>query len=104
VRCAVGIIYNVIIDLRPDSPTLKQHIAEILTEQNRKMLYIPEGFAHGFLVIEDNTEVFYPISEFYSPEHATGVRWNDPVFGIKWPFIPSIISKKDRSFSNFLQL
>ena len=85
VRCTMGAIYDVIIDLRPQSPTYKQWIAEELSAENRKMLYIPGGFAHGFQTLEDNTEVFYQMSGYYAPEHATGVRWDDPTFGIKWP-------------------
>ncbi len=86
VRCTKGAIYDVIIDLRPDSHTFKQWISVELTSENRKMIYIPEDFAHGFLTLEDNTEVFYQMSEFYAPECARGVRWNDPAFSIKWPF------------------
>ncbi len=85
VRCTMGAIYDVIIDLRPQSPTYKQWIAEELSTENRKMLYIPGGFAHGFQTLEDNTEVFYQMSGYYAPEHATGVRWDDPTFGIKLP-------------------
>src|SRR5207245_2738809 len=97
VRCTLGAIYDVIIDLRPKSPTFTKYVAEILTAQNHKMLYVPEGFAHGFLTLEDNTEVFYQISEFYSAEHAKGVRWNDPAFGIEWPLAPITMSDRDRS-------
>ena len=103
VRCTMGAIYDVIIDLRRDYPTFKQHFSVILSAENRKMLYVPEGFAHGFLTLEDNTEVFYQMSEFYSEEHARGVRWNDPAFGIEWPFIPSVISERDQSYSDFTQ-
>lgn len=101
VRCSMGSIYDVIIDLRRDSPTFKRHLGVILSAENRKMLYVPEGIAHGFLTLEDNTELFYQISEFYSPEHARGVRWNDPAFGIPWPLTPSIMSDRDRSYSDF---
>jgi dTDP-4-dehydrorhamnose 3,5-epimerase len=101
VRCTRGSIYDVIIDLRPESPTFKQHIGLILTGENHKMLYVPEGFAHGFLTSEDNSEVFYQMSEFYSREHARGVRWNDPAFGISWPLVPTTMSDKDRSCSDF---
>ena len=85
VRCTMGAIYDVIIDLRPDSPTYKAWLAVELTAPNRKMLYVPEGFSHGFMTLADNTEVFYQMSEFYSPECASGIRWNDPQFGIVWP-------------------
>jgi dTDP-4-dehydrorhamnose 3,5-epimerase len=101
VRCTMGSIYDVIIDLRPKSPTFKQHIAVVLSAQSRKMLYVPEGLAHGFLTLEDNTEVFYQMSQFYSAEDARGVRWNDPTFGIAWPLNPSIISERDRNYSDF---
>ena len=73
-----------------------------LTEHNRRMLYIPEGFAHGFLTLRDDTEVFYQMSEFYEASHARGVRWNDPAFGIQWPAEVSIISDKDSRFTDFL--
>lgn len=100
VRCTRGAIYDVIIDLRANSPTFKQWVAVHLTENNRKMLYVPKGLAHGFQTLEDDTEVFYQISEFYSPECATGVRWDDPVFGIKWPMeLHRIISPKDSSYA-----
>ena len=97
IRCTLGATYDVIIDLRPDSPTFRQHIAELLTAQNRKMLFVPEGFAHGFLTLEDDTEVFYQMSEFYHAECARGVRWNDPAFGIQWPAEVQIISDRDRN-------
>lgn len=98
VRCTRGAIYDVIIDLRPESPTFKQWIAVELTAENRRMLYVPEGFAHGFQTLEDNTEVFYQMSEFYHPECARGVRWDDPAFGIEWPIITPILSERDRSY------
>ena len=102
IRCTLGATYDVIIDLRPDSPTFRQHIAELLTAQNRKMLYVPKGFAHGFLTLEDDTEVFYQMSEFYHAEYARGVRWNDPAFGIQWPAEVQIISDRDRNHPDFL--
>ncbi|HLF26890.1 MAG TPA: dTDP-4-dehydrorhamnose 3,5-epimerase [Anaerolineae bacterium] len=101
VRCTAGAIYDVIIDLRSDSPTFKQHLAVVLTAQNHKMLYIPEGFAHGLLTLEDDTEVLYQMSEFYAPEHARGVRWNDPAFGVEWPDAVQVISERDRSYPDF---
>src|SRR5207253_5408580 len=82
VRCTMGAIYDVIIDLRPYSVTYKQYYGLSFTSEDRTMLYVPEGFAHGFLTLADNTEVFYQMSEFYHPESQTGVRWNDPAFGI----------------------
>jgi dTDP-4-dehydrorhamnose 3,5-epimerase len=101
VRCTMGSIYDVIIDLRPKSTTFKQWVAVELTTENRKMLYIPEGFAHGFLTLADDTEVFYQMSEFYNPESSRGLRWNDPEFGIGWPFPIIAISTKDMSYPNW---
>jgi dTDP-4-dehydrorhamnose 3,5-epimerase len=101
VRCTRGAIYDVIIDLRPDSPTFEQWIAVELTADNRRMIYVPEGCAHGFQTLEDNTEVFYQMSEFYHPECARGVRWNDPAFGIEWPLSNPILSDRDRRFNDF---
>jgi dTDP-4-dehydrorhamnose 3,5-epimerase len=102
VRCTSGSIYDAIIDLRPQSPTFRQYFGLVLTAQNHKMLYVPEGFAHGFLTLEDNTEVFYQMSEFYAPEHARGIRWNDPAFGIEWPHTPTAMSDRDRSCPDFM--
>lgn len=101
VRCTRGAIYDVIIDLRPNSKTFKQWIAEELNAKSHEMLYIPEGFAHGFQTLEDDTEVFYQMSEFYYQEYARGVRWNDPAFSIGWPIKPSIINQKDRFYDLF---
>lgn len=99
VSCVKGSIYDVIIDLRPGSITYCQWVSVELSAENHKMLYIPEGFAHGFQTLEDNTEVFYQMSEFYHPESARGVRWNDPAFGIEWPSAELIISEKDSTYS-----
>lgn len=101
VRCTSGSIYDAIIDLRPESPTFKQYFGLTLTADNHKMLYVPESFSHGFLTLEDNSEVFYQMSEFYSAEHARGVRWNDKAFGIEWPLAPSTMSDRDRSCPDF---
>lgn len=101
VRCTAGAIYDVIIDLRPGSATYKQHFGETLSAENYKMLYIPEGFAHGFQTLQDNSEVFYQMSEFYSPEHSRGVRYNDPTFGIAWPIGDPIILGRDRGYTDF---
>lgn len=100
VRCTMGALYDVIIDLRPDSPGFMQHIGVELTAENRRMLYIPEGFAHGFQTLADNTEVFYQMSEFYAPEHARAVRWNDPALHIHWPLEVSVISPKDAEIAD----
>lgn len=99
VRCTMGEIYDVILDLRPDSCTFRQWIACELTAHNRRMLFIPEGVAHGFQTLVDNTEVFYQMSEFYHPECARGLRWDDPAFGIRWPLAEPIVSDKDKSYS-----
>lgn len=103
VRCTQGSIYDVIIDLRPDSPTFKQWYSVELTARNRTMLYIPVDFAHGFQTLEDNTEVMYQMSEYYHPDHAQGVRWNDPVFSIEWPVKNVIVSKRDAEYTDFQQ-
>ena len=103
VRCTRGAIFDVIIDLRADSPTFKDWFAIELTAKNRKMLYIPERFAHGFQTLKNNTEVFYQMSEYYSPEHSRGIRWNDPSFSIQWPENKRIISKRDQQYPDFLQ-
>ncbi|GAB4293621.1 MAG: dTDP-4-dehydrorhamnose 3,5-epimerase [Oscillatoriaceae cyanobacterium] len=102
VRCTKGAIYDVIIDIRPDSPTFKQWSAAELTADNRRLVYIPEGFAHGFQTLEDNTEVFYQMAEFYHPESARGIRWDDPAFGIEWPSEASVISPKDTSYPLYM--
>ena len=101
VRCNRGAIFDVIIDLRRDSPAFKKHIAVQLDERNGKMLYIPVGFAHGFQTLEDDTEVFYQMSQIYSAEHARGVRWNDPAFGIQWPQDERTILERDRNYPDF---
>jgi len=98
VRCTRGSIYDVIVDLRKGSETLRQWVGFELSQGNRRLLYIPEGFAHGFQTLEDNTEVFYQMSEFYFPELARGLRWNDKAVGIKWPLGEIFISEKDQSY------
>jgi len=98
VRCTMGAIYDVIIDLRTDSPNFKQWLAVVLTAKNRRALYIPEEFAHGFQTLMDNTEVFYQMSEFFHPECARGVRWNDPEFNIVWPNSDPIVSSQDNDW------
>jgi len=99
VSCIRGKMYDVIIDLRQDSQTYCKWFSVELNENNYKSLYIPEGFAHGFQALEDNTVVFYQMSEFYHPECARGVRWDDPVFGIEWPHQPTLINEKDQTWS-----
>jgi len=101
VRCTRGAIYDVVVDLRPHSQMFKRWIGVGLTDENRKMVYVPEGCAHGFLTLEDDTEVFYQMSEFYHPESARGVRWNDPAFRIEWPARVEVISERDQTYPNF---
>ena len=101
VRCTRGSMFDVIIDLRSESPTFTRHFAVVLTADDRKTMYVPIGFAHGFQTLEDDTEVLYQISEFYSPEHSHGVRWDDPVFQIPWPPDDRTISERDRSYPDF---
>jgi dTDP-4-dehydrorhamnose 3,5-epimerase len=101
IRCTRGAIYDAIVDLRPDSPTFKQYFSTVLSAENAKMLYVPQKFAHGFQTLEDNTEVFYQMSEFYAPDHARGVRWNDPAFGIEWPAGERIILDRDQTYADF---
>ncbi len=102
VRCTGGAIYDVIVDLRPDSHTFKQWISVELTDENRKMIYVPEVFAHGFLTLEDNTEVVYQMSEFYSSECARGFRWDDPAFNLEWPVDVKVIAEKDSHYPDFI--
>ncbi|HEX2909264.1 MAG TPA: dTDP-4-dehydrorhamnose 3,5-epimerase [Chloroflexia bacterium] len=101
VRCIHGSIYDVIIDLRPGSPTYGKYAGVELSADNRRSLYIPAMFAHGFQTLEDNTEVFYQMSEFFAPEYASGFRYDDPAFGIKWPLPVNVIAQKDLNWPDF---
>lgn len=101
VRATRGAIYDVIVDIRPKSPTFKKWFGIELASGNFKMLYVPKGIAHGFETLKDNTEVFYQMSEFYSPGHARGIRWDDPSFAIDWPGGDKTISAKDLQYSDF---
>jgi dTDP-4-dehydrorhamnose 3,5-epimerase len=101
VRCTMGAIYDAIVDLRPGSSTYLRSFGVELTAENHRALYIPEGFAHGFLTLTDQSEVFYQMSQFYAPDAARGVRWNDPLFAIDWPGPVAVISERDRTFSDF---
>ena len=101
VRCTRGAVYDVIVDLRPDSPTFTRHFGLALTADDRRAIYVPPLVAHGFQTLEDDTEVFYQISEFYSPEHVRGVRWDDPAFGIAWPPAERLVSERDRGYPDF---
>jgi dTDP-4-dehydrorhamnose 3,5-epimerase len=102
VRCTKGAIFDVVIDLRPASPTYCQWAAFELSADNYRGLYIPEGFAHGFQTLVDDTVVFYQMSEFHHPEYARGVRWDDPAFNIAWPQAERTISARDRQFEDFI--
>lgn len=101
VRCTRGKIYDVIIDLRHNSKTFKKWVAITLSSANHKMIYIPNGFAHGFQTLEDNTEIFYQIVQKYMPQYARGIKWNDKMFRIKWPMNPTVISKSDHIYPQF---
>lgn len=101
VRCTRGAIYDVVLDLRVESPTFKDWIAVVLSAEARNMVYVPEGCGHGFLTLQDQSEVFYQMSEFYNVEAARGVRWNDPEFRIAWPEKVEVISERDRTYPAF---
>ena len=103
VRCTRGSIFDVAIDLRPHSPTFKSWVSAVLTAEQRNMLYVPEGCAHGFLTLEENTEVFYQMSEIFNPDSARGVRWDDPAFQIAWPAKVEQISERDRTCPDFVE-
>ncbi len=101
VRCTRGALYDVIVDLRPESPTYKRWIGVELTENNYRMLYVPANFAHGFITLEDNTEAIYFVSQAYTPGAERGLRWNDPAFNIEWPRPPEVMSDKDVNWPDF---
>ena len=101
VRCTMGAIYDVIVDLRPDSPTVTRWFGLELSAANRKALYVPKGFAHGFITLNDESEVLYQISAEFRPESAAGVRWNDPAFAIEWPVEAVVMSGRDRSYPDY---
>ena len=101
VTCTAGEIYDVIIDLRPDSETYCRWFGVSLSETYEQSLYIPKGFAHGFQTIRDNSIVHYQMGEFYQPDYARGVRWDDPIFGIQWPLPVSTVSEKDSNYPDF---
>jgi dTDP-4-dehydrorhamnose 3,5-epimerase len=101
VRCTKGAIYDVVIDLRTQSPTYKEWIGMTLTAKNRDMIYVPEGCAHGFLTLEEESEVFYQMSQIYDAPSARGLRWDDPAFRIAWPTEPELISERDRTYPDF---
>jgi dTDP-4-dehydrorhamnose 3,5-epimerase len=100
VRCTAGAIFDVIVDLRADSPTFLKYLAVELTSENRRALYVPKDFAHGFQTLTDETEVSYQMSEFYAPNSAAGFRWNDPLLAIEWPVPVSVISQQDTAYAD----
>ncbi|MCB8976629.1 MAG: dTDP-4-dehydrorhamnose 3,5-epimerase [Ardenticatenaceae bacterium] len=102
VHCPRGAIYDVIVDMRPDSPTYLEWISVELTAENRKMIYIPGDFAHGYQTLADDSEVYYQVGQFYAPDFEQGIQWDDPALNIKWPD-PSnpILSEKDKMWPEF---
>jgi dTDP-4-dehydrorhamnose 3,5-epimerase len=99
VRCTRGAVYDVIVDMREDSATRLQWFGVELSGDNHRMLYVPEGFAHGYVTLRDDSELFYQVSQFYTPRAEGGVRWNDPLVGIEWPDVgPLLISEKDSAW------
>lgn len=101
VRCLAGALYDVIVDLRPDSETYAQSFGAELSAANRSMMYVPKGFAHGFLTLTDNTEILYLMDEFYAAESGRGLRWNDAGLGIAWPAPPALVSERDARYPDF---
>lgn len=101
VRCIKGSLYDVILDLRPGSPTFGRSFGAELSASNRTMMYVPKGFAHGFITLSDDCEAFYFVDEFYAPEAERIVRWNDPAFAIQWPAAPAVLSDKDAKAPDF---
>jgi dTDP-4-dehydrorhamnose 3,5-epimerase len=98
VRCTAGAIFDVIVDIRPRSAHYRRWFGTQLTAENHRSLFIPPGFAHGFITLSDDTEVYYMISVPHAPEHGQGFRWNDPAFAIEWPLPPSVISARDAAY------
>jgi dTDP-4-dehydrorhamnose 3,5-epimerase len=101
VRCTRGAIYDVVIDLRPESPTYCRWVGAELTADNRRALYVPKGLAHGFLTLAEDSEVFYQISVPYQPGAGAGVRWDDPTFGVTWPFAPRLMAERDATYPTY---
>jgi dTDP-4-dehydrorhamnose 3,5-epimerase len=102
VRCTRGAVYDVIIDLRPESPTFKQWVGVELTADNYRMLFVPERFGHGYITLQDNTDVTYQVTQYYTPGAERGIRWNDPEFNIAWPIEPLVMSEKDKQMPDFV--
>lgn len=101
VRCIRGAVFDVMLDLRPDSPTYLRWHGEELSSENQRALYIPAGCAHGFLTLTDDAEVFYQLSQAFAPQASTGVRFDDPAFGIRWPRAVTVINQRDRTYPDF---
>lgn len=101
VRCVRGAVLDVVVDLRPPSPSHRKWIAVELSEDNRRALYVPRGIAHGFLTLTDGAELLYLMGTAYAPDAAAGVRWNDPAFSIEWPFAPSVVAERDMTFPDY---
>ncbi len=101
IQCLQGSLYDVIIDLRRDSATHRRWLGVELSANNGRLLYVPEGFGHGFQTLEDQTLIYYLMFEFFAPDYARGVRWNDPAFGIKWPVPDPVISERDRGWPDY---
>lgn len=102
IRCTRGAIFDVAVDLRPDSDTFKQWVGVQLSADDRSMVYVPGNYAHGFQTLQDDTEVFYMVSQPYLPDSSRGVRWDDPAFGIQWPLSDALkINKRDREYPDF---
>ncbi len=101
VRCVRGAFHDVILDLRSGSPTFGKSFGAELSADNRRMMYVPKGFAHGFITLTDDAEALYLVDEFYSPEHERGLRWDDPTFDLEWPIPPVVLSDKDRAHRDF---
>lgn len=101
IRCTRGRVFDVIVDLRPESPTFLQWVGNELTQDNYRMIYVPENFAHGLLSLEDNSEVYYPVTEFYTPGAERGIRWNDKALSIDWPIPVDVVSEKDAGHPDF---
>jgi dTDP-4-dehydrorhamnose 3,5-epimerase len=98
VRCTAGAVFDVIVDIRPSSPTYRRWFAAELSAANRRSLFVPPGFAHGFMSLSEHTEVYYMISVAHAPQFSRGVRWNDPAFAIEWPLPPAVISERDAAY------
>src|SRR5271157_582024 len=101
IRCIRGSLYDLILDLRPGSPSFGRSFGAELSAENRRMMYVPKGLAHGFITLEENTEAFYFVDEFYAPDRERGLRWNDPAFQLSWPIAPVVLSDKDAGQRDF---